>query len=107
MEGTPRPPPRRPRPAPASFRPQFTLLLLYFFGLFLAFALLLALPALLDALRSLPPGDGPLTPEERSLAADAARSALRGRIPIAVVAAVVVLGLGVWTRALPGFRQQR
>jgi hypothetical protein len=107
MEGPSRPPLRRPRPAPASFRPEFTLLLLYFFGLFLAFALLLALPALLEALGTLPPGEGPLTPEERALAADTARRALRGRVPIAVVASVVVLGLGVWTRALPGFRHRR
>lgn len=106
MEAPPRPPPRRQRPAPASFRPEFTLLLLYFFGLFLLFALLLALPALLEALRALPPGEGPLTPAERDLAAEAARRALRGRIPIAVVAAVAVLGIGVWTRSLPGLRRR-
>jgi len=107
MEGPPRPPPRRPRPAPATFRPAFTLLLLYFFGVFLAFSLLLALPALLDALRTLPPGEGPLTDAERAVAADAAREALRGRVPYAVIATVVVLGIGVWTRALPGLRGPR
>lgn len=107
MEAPPRPPPRRPRPAPASFRPQFTLLLVYFFVLFGAFALLLALPALIETFRALPPGSGPITAEEQALAADTARQALRGRVPIAVVATVVVLGLGVWTRTLPGFRHRR
>ncbi|HSJ96417.1 MAG TPA: hypothetical protein VLC53_05065 [Myxococcota bacterium] len=106
MQGTPRPPPRRPRPAPATFRPEFTLLLLYFFGLFLLFALLMALPALLEALRELPPGDGPLTTEERALAAETAREALRGRVPYAVIAALLVLAVGVWTRSLPGLRRR-
>jgi len=106
MQGTPRPPARRPRPAAPTFRPEFTLLLLYFFGLFLVFALLLALPALLDALRALPAGEGPLTTEERALAADAAREALRGRVPYAVIAALLVLAVGVWTRSLPGLRRR-
>jgi hypothetical protein len=106
MEGSPRPPARRPRPPSVGFRPEFTLLLLYFFGLFLLFSLLLALPALLEALRALPPGDGPLTEQERALAADAAREALRGRVPYALIAALLVLALGVWTRALPGLRRR-
>lgn len=82
------------------------MLMLYFFGLFVFFALLLALPALLDAFRSLPASDGPLTTEERKLAADAAREALRGRVPYAAIAAVLTLALGVWTRALPGLRRR-
>lgn len=106
MEGSPRPPPRRPRPAAPSFRPQFTLLLLYFFGLLLFFSLLLALPALLEAFRTLPPHEGPLTDAERTLAADVAREALRGRLPYAAIAAVATLGLGAWTRSLPGLRQR-
>jgi hypothetical protein len=106
MQGNPRPPARRPRPAPATFRPEFTLLLLYFFGLFLLFALLLALPALIDALRELPPGEGPLTTAERELAARTAREALRGRVPYALIAALLVLSLGVWTRSLPGLRRR-
>lgn len=104
MQGPPRP---RPRPPAPSFRPEFTLLLLYFFGLFLLFALGLALPALLDALRALPPGEGPLTDAERQVAADVAREALRGRVPYAAIAALLVLALGVWTRSLPGLRGPR
>jgi hypothetical protein len=107
MEGPPRPPPRRPRPTSATFRPEFTLLVVYFFGVFLAFSLLLALPALLEALRTLPPGEGPLTDAERAVAAEAAREALRGRVSYAVIATVVVLGIGVWMRALPGLRGRR
>lgn len=107
MAAPSRPPPRRPRPPAPSFRPEFTLLILYFFAIFLAFALLLALPALIEALRSLPPGDGPLTDAERALAADTAREALRGRVPYAVLATLVVLGIGVWTRSLPGLRGRR
>ncbi|MEB2345888.1 MAG: hypothetical protein OZ948_14250 [Deltaproteobacteria bacterium] len=106
MEGSPRPPPHRPRPAAPAFRPQFTLLLLYFFGLLLFFALLLALPALLEAFRALPPHEGPLTDAERALAADVAREALHGRLPYAVIAALLALGLGIWTRSLPGLRQR-
>ena len=41
MQGPSRPPPRRPRAAQPTFRPHFTLLLLYFFGLFVFFALVL------------------------------------------------------------------
>jgi len=104
MEGPPRPPLRQPR---ATFRPEFTLLLLYFAGLFLAFSLLLALPALLDALRALPPGDGPLSEEERAIAARAAQQALSGRLPYAVVAALIALGIGTWTHSLPGLRRHR
>jgi hypothetical protein len=105
MQGPSRPPPRRPRAAQPTFRPHFTLLLLYFFGLFVFFALLLALPALLEAFRTLPPGEGPLTDQERALAADVAREALRGRVPYAAIAAVLTLGLGAWTGALPGLRR--
>lgn len=86
------------------FRPQFTLVALYFFGFFLFFCLLLALPALLGGLRELAPGDGPLTEQERALAAELTRDALRGRIPVALLATVAVLALALWKRALPGLR---
>ncbi len=86
------------------FRPQFTLVALYFFGFFLCFCLVLVLPALLEGLRSLPPSEGPLTEPERELAAELARDALRGRIPLALLATVAVLALGLWKRLLPGLR---
>lgn len=107
MELPSRPPTRRPRPASAAFRPQFTLVAVYFFAFFLFFCLLLALPALLEGLRSLPPSEGPITDQERKLAAELTRDALRGRLPYALLATVVTLGLGLWAKALPGLRQSR
>lgn len=80
---------------------------LYFFAFFLFFCLVLALPALLEGFRSLPPGAGAITDQERELAAEIAQDALRGRLPYALLATVAALGLGLWTRALPGFRQPR
>jgi hypothetical protein len=107
MEGPPRPPRRVPRRSIRTFQPRFTLLLLYFFAFFVFFCLLLALPALLEGLRSLPPGNGPLTEEEKALAADIARRALEGRLVYALIATTVALGIGLWTRALPGLRRRR
>jgi hypothetical protein len=89
------------------FRPQFTLVALYFFGFFLFFCLVMAMPALLDGLRSLPPSGGPITEQERELAAELTRDALRGRLLYALLATVAAVGLGVWTRALPGLRGPR
>ena len=85
------------------FRPRFTLLMLYLVACFVFFALIFALPDLLAGARELPPG-GELTPEELEGAREIARNALRGRIPLALGAAVVATGLAAWTRVLPGFR---
>lgn len=99
-------PPRRPG-SEATFRPRFTLLLLYLALFFVGFALLLALPDLLEAYRSLPPGEGPLTPEELEVARRAAHEALRGRLGFALLAAVATTGLGAWRGVLPGLRGER
>lgn len=107
MEAPSRPPTRGPRPAPVTFRPQFTLVALYFFAFFLFFCLVLAMPALLEGLGSLPPGDGAITEQERELAAEITRDALRGKLPYALLATVAALALGLWTRALPGLRRPR
>jgi hypothetical protein len=97
-------PPDRSSRRAAPFRPRFTLMLIYFALFFLGFALLLALPALLEAYRSLPPGEGPLTPEELEVARRAAREALSGRLIFAFLAAVGVTALGAWRGSLPGLR---
>jgi hypothetical protein len=90
------------------FEPRFTLLLVYVAGFFLLYALLFALPALLGALGELPPGAGPLTPEELDRARDASRDALTGgRVLIALVAALATTGFGLWRDALPGVRRSR
>jgi len=91
-----------PRRGGATFRPRFTLTLLYFFAFLLLFAFALAVPALLEVLRSTPPG-----PEQQAIAREAARRAVGPRLPIAAFAALVVTGIGICTRALPGFRGAR
>jgi hypothetical protein len=106
MPAPARPPPRLPRRSSVGFRPEFTLLLLYFFGFFVFFCLLLALPALLEGARDLPVGSAPLTDAERERAAGLARDALRGRVPYAALAALAALGLGAFTRTLPGLRRR-
>jgi hypothetical protein len=99
-------PPPIPRRAPrATFSPRYTLLLFYFFALVVLYGLLFALPALVDAYRSLPPGTGDLTPEELATARETARTALSGRVYYAVAAAAVTLGLGLWRNAIPGLRR--
>lgn len=86
-------------------RPRFTLALVYLFGFFFAFSLILALPALIDAI---PPGDSAeLTPEELQLASDVARSAVAGRLHFAFALAVASTGAGMYWGALPGMREGR
>jgi hypothetical protein len=103
MSASPDRPPRR-RDLGPSFRPRFTLMILYLALFFLGFALLLALPGLLEAFRTLPPSEGPLTPEELEVARRAAHEALRGRLGFAFLAAVAATGLGAWRGVLPGLR---
>lgn len=96
----------RPRrlPRESGFRPEFTLLLLYFFGFFLLFSLLLVLPEMLHALQTIPPA---ATPEEdRAIASEVARSAAAGRLPWALGATIIACGLGAYTRSLPGLRRR-
>jgi hypothetical protein len=95
--------PRRRRTTP--FRPTFTLLLLWFALFFFAFALLLLLPDLVAAFRALPPGEGPLTPEELARARDAARRGIAGRLGWVFGAAALVTGIGAWSGRLPGVRR--
>jgi hypothetical protein len=96
-------PTRRPRPA-SSFRPEFTLYLFYFLAFFVFFALLLALPDLLAGMRALPPAAS--LEEERAAGAEIARRAVAGRLPLAVVAALVALAVAGYGRVLPGLRRR-
>ena len=104
VSSSPPPYPRR-RPPGAAFSPRFTLLLLYFFALVVLFGLLFALPALVDAYRELPPGTGELTPEELARARETARTALAGKVPWTIVAAVATLAVGLWRNVLPGLKR--
>jgi hypothetical protein len=97
-------PTRRPRRGP-EFRPEFTLYLFYFFAFFVFFALLLALPALLEGMRTLP--QAATLEEERAAGAEIARRAVAGRLPLAVIAALVALAVGGYGRMLPGLRRRR
>jgi len=79
-------------------------MLLYTFGFFLLYALLLALPALLEGARQLGPGSR-ATPEDLERASAIAQHALEGRLPLALAAALLSVGLGVWRGALPGLHR--
>ena len=92
----------RSRSDDAVFRPQFTLTILYFAAFFFVYCAALVAPALLDVLRRVPPG-----PEQQAASYDAARAALSARIPIALVAALATLALGLFARVLPGLRGPR
>jgi ABC-type sulfate transport system permease component len=99
-------PPRVPRPLQGpGFRPEFTLLLLYFFVFFLFFALLLALPALLEGMRTLPQAAS--IEEERAAGAEIARHAVKGKLLAAFLATAVAVALGAYTRVLPGIKRRR
>lgn len=97
------PPPRRtPRPV---FRPRFTLSLLYLIAFFLLFGTLFALPDLLEAAGSLPPGPTRLTPEELEQAERVGRDALsRTQLAAALLAALAATALGARANLLPGLR---
>jgi hypothetical protein len=86
------------------FQPRFTMMLLYLAACFLLFALLFALPDLIAGARALGPGPDELSPEELERAKEIARSAMRGKVPLAFVAAVATVGVAAWRRALPGLR---
>lgn len=96
--------PPRPRSGP-SFRPEFTLMLVYFFVFFLFFAFVLTVPAQIEAMRTLP---ATLTDEEKTQAlAQVAKQAVTGRLWLALLATIVTLGVGAYTRMLPGLKRRR
>jgi hypothetical protein len=81
--------------------------LIVYLGLFfVAFCFLAALPDLFEAARSLPPGPQELTPEEVTQAERIARESLRGKIPFALLAAVVATGIAAHQGWLPGLRRR-
>jgi len=93
-------PPRDPRTRPrATFKPRFTVMLLYLFVFFFLYCFALVAPALWDVLQSLPPG-----PAQEEAARQAARETLRPRLLLAVVAAVLTVAAGSWKGHLPGTR---
>jgi len=87
------------RRAPALPRPFFTLALVYVFGFFFLYLLVLVAPALLEVMRSMPPG-----PEQQQAAERAAHAAAQGRVTLALLLSLLTVALGVWSRKLPGLR---
>ncbi len=77
-------------------------MLAYFFGFFFLFCALLVAPALVGLAVSMAPG-----PELQARAQQVAHDTIRGRLPLAFLAALVTTGLGLYTRVLPGLREPR
>jgi hypothetical protein len=89
--------PTTPRRRAPSFRPAFTLSLLYVVIFFFVYALLMVLPQLLDLLSSMPPG-----PEQEQAAARVARESTH---PLAAfLLSLATTALGVHFQLLPGMR---
>lgn len=85
-----------------TMEPRFTLSILYLFGFFFVYCLVLVAPALLEVLRDVPTG-----PAQEEAARAAAQEVIRPRLWIAAAASTVTTLLGVYYRALPGFRNRR
>ena len=97
----PPPPPPYYRRKGGTFEPRFTLSILYLFGFFFVYCLLLVSPTLLEVLATVPTG-----PEQEEAARGAAQEAIRPRLWIAVVASALTTVLGVHYRVLPGLRSR-
>jgi len=98
----PDPPPPYYRKKGATFEPRFTLSILYLFGFFFIYCIVIVAPALLDVLREVPPG-----PEQEEAARVAAQEVIQPRLWIAFAASVLTTIAGVYYKALPGFRHRR
>jgi hypothetical protein len=98
----PSPSQRRPtyyRKVGATFQPRFTLSILYLFGFFFLYCLLLVAPSLWEVAQTVPPG-----PEQQEAAQQVAREVARPRLWIAVVLSALTTILGAHYRILPGLR---
>ncbi len=98
------PPGSKERPAyyrkvGTTFQPRFTLGILYLFGFFSVYCLLLIAPSLLEVLETVPTG-----PEQQQAAEEVAREVMRPRLWIAVLLSAMSTVLGAHYRVLPGMR---
>ncbi len=84
---------------PPSFRPQFTLSLIYLAGFFIFFALVLILPSLLEVLGEVPAG-----PLQEQAAYEVARRVARPRLFSAVALSIATVLIGSHYKVLPGMR---
>jgi len=100
-------PPSEPRPpyyrkVGPSFQPRFTLGLVYLFGLFFLYCLILITPSLITVLKTVPDG-----PAQQQAAQEIAHEVIRPKLWIALVLAASTTVAGAHYRLLPGFRELR
>ena len=100
-------PPSEPRPAyyrkvGPTFQPRFSLGLVYLFGFFFLFCMLLIAPSLIEVLQTVPTG-----PEQEEAAAKVAKEVIQPRLWIAFGLSSLTTVLGAHFRVLPGFRENR
>jgi len=100
-------PPSKPRPSyyrkvGPTFQPRFTLGLLYLFGFFFLYCMIMIAPSLIEVLESVPTG-----PEQQQAAEAIARDAVRSRLWIAFGLSAITTVVGAHYRVLPGFREVR
>jgi hypothetical protein len=82
-----------------TFQPRFTLSMLYLFGFFFLYCLILVTPSLVSVMQTVSPG-----PEQQAAAEEVAREIVRPRLWIAIVLAATTTTLGAHFRLLPGLR---
>jgi hypothetical protein len=92
--------PRSSRPPP--FQPRFTIGLFYLAGFFFLYCLVILAPDLWHVLQTVPPG-----PEQEQAAAEVARQAIRGKLLLALMAALATTAIGGRAGWLPGMRGPR
>ncbi len=73
--------------------------LIYLFGFFFLYCLLLIAPALYEVAQTLPPG-----PEQEEVAKRVAQQSIQPRLGIAIAASVFTTTLGAHFKVLPGLR---
>ena len=98
------------RRRPVSFRPRFTLMILYFAFFFVFLSLLLILPDLVGVIREPDVGASGAQPspeEIQARASEVARRAMQGKVLPAFGLSVVVTGVLTWYGRLPGMRGPR
>jgi len=85
----------------STFQPRFTLGILYLFGFFFLYCLLLVAPSLLEVAQTVPPG-----PEQQEAAQQVAHEVVRPRLWIAAVLSALTTVLGAHYRILPGMQSR-
>lgn len=92
-------PPPYYRKVRSDFRPSFTLGILYLFGFFFVYCLLLVSPSLFEVLRTVPIG-----PEQEEVAKRVAQEVVRPRLPIALLLSALSTVAGAHFGLLPGMK---